>query len=122
MREQQMIEMTLPYPPSANRYWRHWNNRVVMSAEARAYKNLVSLLAKAQNVDLVDGTVCVELEIYRPRQAGDIDNSIKILLDALNKVAYSDDSQIVRLVADQLDDKENPRVEVRVTPMTRRSK
>lgn len=117
-----MIEMTLPYPPSANRYWRHWNNRVVMSAEARAYKNLVSLLAKAQNVDLVDGTVCVELEIYRPRQAGDIDNSIKILLDALNKVAYSDDSQIVRLVADQLDDKENPRVEVRVTPMTRRSK
>ena len=31
-------------------------------------------------------------------------------------VAYSDDSQIVRIVAERYDDKRNPRVEIEVTP------
>jgi Holliday junction resolvase RusA-like endonuclease len=62
------------------------------------------------------GDVSVTLRVYRQAKRGDLDNSIKVSLDSLIGVAYADDSQIVRIVAERYDDKRNPRVEVEVTP------
>lgn len=45
----------------------------------------------------------------------DVQNTLKTLCDALNNVAYEDDSQIVELHAYKRLDKENPRVEIHVT-------
>jgi Holliday junction resolvase RusA-like endonuclease len=61
-----------------------------------------------------DGQVAVTLRVYRPRKSGDLDGRIKIVLDALQGVAYRDDSQVVALHAYRFDDKARPRVEVEV--------
>ena len=110
------MTITLPPPVSANRYWRNFRGRMVVSAEAKAYKEQVAWIARAAGVEMLDGNVAVTMKVYRQAKRGDLDNAAKILLDSLIGVAYADDSQIVRIVAERYDDKRNPRVEVEVTP------
>lgn len=101
--------LTLPYPPSANRYWRVWRGRAVTSDEARAYKLTIAHLFKATPLE---GLLSVDLAVCRPRRSGDLDNRIKVTLDALRGIAFVDDSQIVAIHATRHEDKANPRVEV----------
>ena len=108
------MKVTLPYPPSANRYWRHVGRNVVVSKEARLYRRRAASLALSAGMRPVDGPAKVTLEVFRPRKSGDLDNSIKVLMDALRGVAYRDDSQVVEIRAHRWDDKDNPRVEVQV--------
>ncbi len=108
--------LTLPFPPSSNRYWRNFRGRVVKSQEARDYQQAVSCLANvgASNgfPTLLTGAVGLQLNFYRPQRRGDLDNRVKILVDALQGIAYSNDSQVSELHAFLHDDKQNPRVEV----------
>jgi crossover junction endodeoxyribonuclease RusA len=111
------MTITLPVPVSANRYWRNFRGRMVVSQDARAYKEQVAWVAKAAGMnEPLLGDVFVTMRVYRPAKRGDLDNYTKVLMDSLNGVAYADDSQIVRIVAERYDDKRNPRVEVEVTP------
>lgn len=110
------MTITLPVPPSANRYWRNFNGRMVTSTEARTYKESAAWLARAAGAELIAGDVSVTMRVYRPAKRGDIDNYLKVLCDSMQGVFYADDSQIVRIVAERYDDKKNPRVEVEVTP------
>lgn len=108
--------LILPFPPSANRYWRHAQGRTYKSDDARAYQAAVGWQCQALRLSPEVGPITVTMRLYRPAKRGDIDNSIKVLLDALNGYAYEDDSQIVELHAYRYDDKVNPRVEVDVEP------
>lgn len=110
------MTITLPTPVSANRYWRNFRGRMVVSAEAKAYKEQVAWIARAAGVEMLTGDVSVTMRVYRQAKRGDLDNSLKVSLDSLIGIAYADDSQIVRIVAERYDDKRNPRVEVEVTP------
>jgi Holliday junction resolvase RusA-like endonuclease len=57
----------------------------------------------------------VRIFFYRKsRVHRDVDNMAKLVLDALNKLAWNDDSQIDELILWRTDDKENPRAEVLV--------
>ncbi len=107
-----MISLVLPYPPSANRYWRHVGRNVVVSAEAKAYRILVKQHCLLSGVKPIRGDVSASIMVYRPRKIGDLDNTQKVLLDALCGAAYDDDRQIVELHAWRRDSKEDPRVEV----------
>ena len=102
----------LPVPPSANRYWRICNNRIVVTDEARAYKDEVRLLLR--NLAPLSGDVIVSLTVFRPAHRGDLDNYCKILLDALQGCAYGNDNQIIEIHSFREDDKDDPRVEVLV--------
>ena len=106
--------LTLPEPPSANRWWRKFKNRMVLSAEAREYKANVAAICMVNRVKPFAGEVCVTLAWYRGRKAGDLDKRIGIVLDALQGSFYANDSQIVSLSADRYEDKENPRLHVTV--------
>jgi crossover junction endodeoxyribonuclease RusA len=108
------IHLTLPVPPSANRYWRHERNMIHRSSEAKAYIAQVAWLCKEQGIVPLDGNVCVSVDVYRPAKRGDLDNYAKILLDSLCGYAYHDDAQIVEIHAGRYDDKANPRIEVQV--------
>jgi crossover junction endodeoxyribonuclease RusA len=116
--------LVLPYPISANRYWRSVPGRgVLLSADARRYKEDAGKEALAAGVRPVDGPVALTVTLYRPAKRGDLDNRIKVLLDALSGIAYRDDSQVVELHAYRLDDKDHPRVEVQVLrPLTRQER
>ena len=82
------------------------------SQEARQYGEAVGNLCLAAGLVPFSGDVSVELFVYRPRRSGDLDNYIKVTLDSLNRRAYLDDKQVVRIEATRLDDKLNPRVVV----------
>lgn len=105
----------LPYPPSANRYWRNVNGRMVTSREAREYRARVSMThTKAPAA----GPVGVTVLVYRPARRGDLDNTLKVSLDSLKGIAFEDDSQIQEITARRYEDPVNPRIEVRVWELT----
>ena len=106
--------LTLPYPTSANRYWRNVRGRMVRSAEATAYKKHIGRLCMAAGIEPLTGNVRLVLDLYRPQRSGDLDNFLKVLGDALIGWAYIDDKQIIEIHARRFDDKDNPRVEVTV--------
>jgi len=92
------VTFDLPWPPSVNRYWRKWNNRMVISNEGRAYRDLVAqqLLGQATRRDC---PMVVVIEAYRPdRRKRDLDNLLKAVLDSLTYAGvWSDDSVVVDL-------------------------
>ena len=106
--------IVLPLPPSANRYWRVCNGRVVVSESAKTYKAGVWMVAQHAGMRPFTGPVAVRVHVYRARKVGDLDNFAKVTLDALQGIAYQDDAQIVELHSWRHDDKDNPRVEVEV--------
>lgn len=120
------LVVTLPYPVSANRYWR---SRVVIptdgsdpfvqnyvSREAEIYKEHVGWLLKAKGVrEVLPGRMTVHIRLYphrpqnyrtRMRKLGDLwddtvqrldlDNARKVVYDALKDVAFGDDKCIFR--------------------------
>ena len=88
--------ITLPYPPSGNRYWRVYKSKIVKSQEARIYQNAVRLLAINWRRKFWDGRLAARLELYAPNRIKmDLDNSAKVVLDALQTAeVYENDSQI----------------------------
>jgi len=107
--------ITLPFPPSANRYWRNVGGVVMLSKEARVYRKLIasSLLVQGfRKEDSCKGSIWIRLAFYRPRKIGDLDNMLKQPLDAMRGILYQDDGQICEIHAKRFDDKERPRVEV----------
>lgn len=107
-----MEALVLPYPPSTNNLYATVRGRRVLTREGRQYKAKATLLALAHGLRPLDGEVSVTLSLYRPRRAGDIDNSLKSVFDSLKGVAWHDDSQVKRIEAERFEDKHNPRVEI----------
>lgn len=110
-----MTKLVLPYPPSANIYWRHNRGHIHRSNEANKYIGDVVSLCKVAGLAPLGGEICLSLDFYRPAKRGDLDNSLKVLIDSLRGQAYMDDKQIVELHAMRHDDKDDPRVEIVIT-------
>lgn len=107
------MTIVLPYPPSANKYWHAWRGRVVKSDHAREYQRSVRLRALvAGALRPLSGSVVLDIVVYRPRQIGDLDNCLKVALDALKGIVFIDDRQVVEFHARRRDDPKNPRMEV----------
>ena len=106
----------LPMPPSANEYWRVKNDKVFASGKAKAYKTEVGSLAHRLGMQPLDGPVCVYIRVYRKQAAGDLDNRLKVTLDALKGIAFHDDKQVEEIHAFQDLDRENPRIVICIVP------
>jgi crossover junction endodeoxyribonuclease RusA len=109
------VKLTLPVPPSANDYWKIWRGRAVVSAEARSYKQGVKLRALTEGLRKpLSGPVVASVAVYRKQRRGDLDNFLKVLLDALKGIAFEDDSQVSEIHASRFEDPSNPRVVVTI--------
>lgn len=113
------MKLVLPYPPTANLYWRVFRGRPVKSEAARKYQQGVRLrwLTSRRNGDpstALTGPVLLTVAVFRPSRRGDLDNTLKVLIDSLKGIAFVDDSQVVELHARRFEDKANPRAEVTV--------
>ncbi len=94
--------VTLPYPPSANRYLRHTARGTYRTSEANAYRTQAQWLAKAACFKPVAGFVAVGVTLHpKTTKKGqpsatvlDLDNSLKVALDALQGVAFENDKQV----------------------------
>lgn len=110
---------TLPMPPSANTYWRNINGKTLVSEEAREYKKEIAKLASRLGMRPAQGTVGVMIQVYRQQKSGDLDNRIKVTLDALRGVAFEDDAQVTEIHAFRYDDKDNSRIVVSITDFSK---
>ena len=109
-----MIRLVLPVPPSAGLYWRIARGRIVKTAAARAYQQGVKLRALAQGCRPISGPLAVTVQWFRAARRGDLDNQLKVVLDALQGAAYRNDNQIVELHAYRLEDRQNPRLQIAI--------
>ena len=94
------LEITLPWPPSVNTYWRTVKGRMIISAEGREYRIAVGKqMIEQKMIKHFSGPLQVEIEAWRPdKRRRDLDNLFKATLDALAHAGvYEDDSQIVDL-------------------------
>lgn len=126
--------LVIPGKPQGKQRPRHTRKGITYTPdETRSYETQVAALYKAAKGELLEGNLKLILEIYypipasatksdkvlmssnilRPGKKPDIDNVIKIIMDALNGVAYKDDAQIVCVVANKYYSYE-PRTEVSI--------
>lgn len=63
----------------------------------------------------ITGSVAVTLRFFMATaRRVDVDNLTKLVLDALNRIVWEDDSQIVHVAATKTIDREHPRTEIEV--------
>lgn len=97
------MNISLPWPPTLNTYWRHPNKgklagRHLISAEGRAYRQAVfyDVWRLRKTDEPLTGPVSVEIHAIAPdRRRRDLDNLSKAILDALVFAhVLTDDSQV----------------------------
>jgi crossover junction endodeoxyribonuclease RusA len=92
-----MIEITLPWPPTVNTYWRNFNGRTIISAKGREYRKAVAdqvlIQCAAKHIDYA---VKMEIKAYRPdRRRRDLDNLLKALLDSMTHAGVMHDDALI---------------------------
>jgi crossover junction endodeoxyribonuclease RusA len=118
------VIVVLPYPVSANRYWRsfvpknHTRAVTIPSEEARNYRSRTAWLVKVSGIKKpFDVPVEVRFRLVpATRVCMDLDNCLKVAIDALKGVAFEDDSLVHRIIAERAEPagKGNARLEVEV--------
>jgi crossover junction endodeoxyribonuclease RusA len=137
------LRLTLPYPISANRYWRAVTIKghavMVPTKEAKQYKADVGWIAKGAGVrSPLQGRVSLHVKLFpqRPQDWAkrsqrnpdtwdddvrciDLGNAEKVLSDALNGVAWVDDKQLHRITLERCEPDGEGRVELTIEPFAR---
>jgi crossover junction endodeoxyribonuclease RusA len=92
------MNLTLPYPPSVNTYWRAVRGRNILSKKAREYRvyGAIAVHLGAGNRQPITARLAVTIHAYMPdRRRRDLDNILKPLLDVMQHAGvYADDEQI----------------------------
>ena len=113
-----MIRLTLPFPPSTNRIWRHVGSRVLLSREGRQYRvDVAAVVMQARVQGFGRRSVRVTVDASMPdNRRRDIDNLWKAAGDSLQAArVFEDDSQIVELTIRNAGvDRARPRLDVTV--------
>ena len=90
--------ITLPYPPSTNRYYRRVGPRTLISKEGRTFrKNVCALLGgSGPRKPPYGGRIALAMDAFPPdRRIRDLDNLQKGVCDAMEHAGvYENDSQI----------------------------
>jgi Holliday junction resolvase RusA-like endonuclease len=122
-----MLKLTLPLPPPLNATYRtkftggmyktnfakDWKKEVMILTKQELIKN--GLIATPENkTDKYE----VDIQMYLKRSR-DIDSSIKLLLDAFERVIYANDNQVVKLTVEKWKSND-PRMEVEIKNSNRK--
>lgn len=139
------VKVSLPYPISANRYWSTRIVRPIgkpaiamtyVSPEAKMFKTEVGwLLKKAGVTSPIQGRIALKLFLYpgmpldykkRMAKLGanwddgvrciDLDNAIKVTLDALKGISFEDDAWVRSIYAERMEpDTKGARLEIEIS-------
>lgn len=115
--------MILPYPPTANTYYRNVGGRMMLSKRGREYRNAVSnagdMVRMTAGREPTTARLKMLIRVYPPdRRRRDMDNLIKPLWDAMQHAGlYADDEQIDDYRVIRGDIKRPGRVEVTISEL-----
>lgn len=103
-------------PVSINQKYNIANGRNILSKKYRDAKDTLKWEIKSQwhREPLTDDVVLDIIFFFGNKRKNDIDNQIKIILDAAEGILFEDDSQVKELHIYKKYDKENPRTEILV--------
>lgn len=74
----------------------------------------IQLPPSLRNLD-ISGYFEFEIDVFYPSQRADLDNSLKVVLDCLQKTkTIRNDNKCVRIVANKALDKDKPRIEFKI--------
>ena len=92
-----VAELTLPWPPSVNRAYRHVGARVLVSRAGRQFREKVVSIARG--TARLKGPLTLTATFHPPdNRRRDLDNLMKLTQDSLQHAGlYDDDSQIRHL-------------------------
>lgn len=120
------LEVSLPYPPSVNRMWRHFRGRTVLSSDGKAYKAEVQRLALAKGAELMTGPLRLRVKLLpKTKKDGtasaivmDLSNCLKVAEDALQGVCYANDRQVESIRLDYGDAVEGGGLVIRIEKLS----
>lgn len=139
------ITLVLPYPLSANRYWKAITipGRTMMapSKEAKEYRaEVLRIATRAGVIEPICGRVRIDIELYPARPADwarrarmdpigwdnsvrciDLDNARKVLYDALKGAVIEDDRWVFADSARRMEPDGEARVVVKVSRIVRQA-
>ncbi len=118
--EPDVIELVLPYPPSANHFKhitvpRGWKRPLIsLTEKAREYRREIVRIIRREQVNPLKGNLLFEAVLFPPDlRARDCDNPIKCLWDALARRqfksgrwfegCYANDKQIRKMIVEFAD-------------------
>jgi len=106
-----MISFFIPGPPVAWARARRAGNRYFVDEKTAAAKRAIASAAKAAGAKVATGPLAIWITVYiekpkrrkdaYPTSRPDADNYAKLVMDALNGVAWTDDALVVSLHVDK---------------------
>lgn len=99
------ITLELPWPPSANTYWRRNGNCYFISKKGQDYREFVCKHCYVyQGLYQASHRLHVKIQAYPPdKRRRDLDNLLKGLLDSLQHAKlFPDDNQIDKLTIERM--------------------
>lgn len=77
----------------------------------------IQLAPELRNL-MIEGFFEFYIDVFYPSNRSDLDNSLKIVLDCLQKTkTIKNDNKCIKIVAQKAVDKENPRIEFTIKPV-----
>ena len=115
-----MIELELPYPPSANTYYRNVRGMTLISKKGREYRQAVLNAVQSYGFEPITGAIAVKVILYCPDwRRRDEDNTKKSLYDSISKSGlWEDDSFICASICEKRKDEDKVgRVILQIKPV-----
>ena len=115
-----MLEITIPFPPSLNSYYRHVGHKVLISARGRAYRTeVVTIIRMMRLKRFNDKRVIVSIMMHPPdKRRRDVDNYLKVVFDSITHSGlWSDDSNVDKLSIERGEIVREGRMVVRIAEM-----
>lgn len=113
--------MTLRFstlPPSTNHLYGRTGRGVYMKPDVKEAKDAIGWEARNQyRGEPLTGALKLSIAIYWPdKRRRDIDNGLKLIMDALTGILWNDDAQVYDLEVKKRLSNQDPRVELEVGP------
>lgn len=94
-----MVELWLPYPPSANSLWRSAKGRVYRSRKYVDWLTEAGIEAKMQRAGKITGPYKISITAARPdKRKRDLDNLLKSISDLLKSIGAIEDDHLCEML------------------------
>lgn len=114
-----MIQTILGNPPSKSNCYKiitlGGHGSLAKTPALKKYENDFYIQCNQYRNKNIEGYFEFHIDVFYPSQRSDLDNSLKCVLDCLQKVkAIKNDNKCIKIVAQKFLDKANPRVEFKI--------